>query len=179
MGNNDKGLAEFLTQAKKQAVQLFLIMGIQISGWFVGKNDCRIVDQRPGNCHTLFFTTRKLRRFMVKTVIEFKDREQLFGPWFYLFPAPSCDISRNTNIFKGWKLRKQMVELKYETDLLVPETGKFRFVIGKNVFLIDPDFTWVRLSKRTQNLQQSCLSGTARSNNCDDLTFCNLKGYPF
>jgi hypothetical protein len=36
MGNNDKSVAEFLTEGEKQAVELLLILRVQVTGGFVG-----------------------------------------------------------------------------------------------------------------------------------------------
>ena len=123
MGYDDKGLAKFLTQVKKETVKFLLIMGIQISRWFISKDNGRIVNQRPRNSNSLFFATRKLRRFMIEPIGQFKELEQFSCTDFHLFPVSSGNVSRNADILEGGEFREEVVKLKDKTNFPIPEPG--------------------------------------------------------
>ena len=76
-------MAKLLAQGKEQPVKLFLILGIEVPGGFVGKDYGRIVDQGTCDGNPLFFPTRKLGRFVTFAGLQIQDLKQFVRPFFY------------------------------------------------------------------------------------------------
>lgn len=73
--HNDRGSG--IIERSQQIHYFQAVATIQISGWFICKNQFRIIDNCPGNRHTLLLSARKLRREIVTAMIE-KDAFQGF-----------------------------------------------------------------------------------------------------
>lgn len=56
MRHDDERLVHLVPQFKKECVQLFLVLGIETSGRFVGEDNRRIVDKRTGYRYPLLLS---------------------------------------------------------------------------------------------------------------------------
>ena len=66
-----------------------------------------------------------------------------------------------------------MVELEYETDVVVSERCQFVGRVGGDVLPVVPDFSVVRSIQRPQDVQQGAFAGSACSHDRDDFVFWN------
>jgi hypothetical protein len=57
-------------QGKHQIHHLMSRAGIEVSGWFVGQQQCGLGHERPGERHTLLFTSGELTRQMTCAAVE-------------------------------------------------------------------------------------------------------------
>ena len=55
---DDESLTELVSEIEEELVKLCLVLGIETSGWLIGKDDGWIVDQGSRHGYTLLLTTR-------------------------------------------------------------------------------------------------------------------------
>jgi hypothetical protein len=60
VGHQNDGDAFFLIQLLKNTQNFLTGFGIEVSGGFIGKKERRVVDQRPGNSHSLLLPAGEL-----------------------------------------------------------------------------------------------------------------------
>ena len=70
-------------QLGKQIHNFHAHFGIKVSRRFIGKNNRRVIDDRPGNCNALLLTARKLVRLMIHALVQ----SDLFQRFHRPFPA--------------------------------------------------------------------------------------------
>ena len=57
MSYDDESLTELVSEVEEELVKLSLVLGVKTSGWLIGKDDGRIIDQSSRHGYTLFLTT--------------------------------------------------------------------------------------------------------------------------
>ena len=77
MGDNDKRLPELRSTFHQQPHRILTRPCIQISGWFIGKNDARFCDERTSNRYTLLLSAGELRRAGMQLARNAQDPGQL------------------------------------------------------------------------------------------------------
>src|SRR5690606_17973730 len=127
MGDQYKGLAEFIPQPEEQFMKGVGTLGIQVSTGLIRKYHRWVVHQGPGHGHPLLFPTGKFVGLVVVTFGQAQKVQKFLGPGFGLAPGGILDVCGNTDIFQGGEFRKQLVELEDKTYMFVPEPGKCPF----------------------------------------------------
>src|SRR5438094_10019407 len=77
---NDQGCLPFRAQSAKQLDDFLARVRIEIAGRLIGQNQIRLVDERPGDGHTLLFAAGKLVRPVVHALAQTDAFEQLTPP---------------------------------------------------------------------------------------------------
>ena len=54
---NNYCLTEVVPEPEEKLMKLILIFGIEIARWFIGKDDRRVIYERPGHCHPLLLSS--------------------------------------------------------------------------------------------------------------------------
>ncbi len=114
---------------------------VQVTGRFVGEDDLRPADDGPGNGYPLLLPAGKLRREMFDPVAQpdfFQGgRRQLLS----LFSRTAAIEQGQLYIVQYFQVIDQVITLKNEAQLLIPELGQL--LVGKVLcrLFIDPDLT--------------------------------------
>src|SRR5688572_13116566 len=66
--DDEKGQSALEIQPAHERDDLGSVLRVEISGWLVRPNDCRVVDERPGDGHPLAFASRELVGHVARTV---------------------------------------------------------------------------------------------------------------
>ncbi len=119
---------------------------VEISGGFVGKQQARLIGERPGQGHTLLLTPRELGRIVVRSVAEADPLEKLTAP----FPdGPTVAISPGSQELQGdhhvlqRRKRGQQVEcLEDEAYVLCTKPGATVFGKTEEIFTGDDYLTF-------------------------------------
>ena len=121
MGDNDKGLAELVTQVEEQPVQVFLVLGVEGAGGLVGQDHGRVVHQCPSHSDTLLLTARQFVGLMRGTVTQSHKTQQFLGTALGSLLRFPGDIGRNHDVLNRRELRQQLMELEHKAQMGVPE----------------------------------------------------------
>ena len=95
-------------------------LGIQCTGRLICQKDFRIVDDRPGDCYTLFLTSGKLIRDKIHTVRKsdlVKCRRRTFHTLCFRYARID---QRQCNIIQCSLSWQKLKRLKYKTDRIEP-----------------------------------------------------------
>ena len=127
----------FVTQAEEQIVKLFLCPGVKISLRFIGKKDCRTVDQSTRYGYPLLLATRKFGRLVSQTLAQAEFIQKLCGMLLRIFSGAACDKGWYHYILQSGELRKKMVKLEYEAESEVSELRKFVSFEFQNIYTVN------------------------------------------
>src|SRR5580765_8657351 len=111
-------------QLAKQPEDDLLIGLVEVPSGFIGKDQLRLIDQRPGDGDALLFAAGKLRRKVRQSVAE-PDAFQGIGGLRFIRDA--VEILRQHDIFKR-------AEIRYEMKLLKDESNFFCAVANQIIF---------------------------------------------
>ncbi len=139
MGHDDKRNPFLAVQSLDQIVHRFARMSVQVSCGFIGKHHAWIQDQRTSDRHALLLSARKLTRPVLDTAGKPDIAEQCCRVPGCHVPVISPDQCRHHDILQRSELGKQMMELKYESDPLVSESGDVFRRQGIHVDIAKPD----------------------------------------
>ena len=123
--------------------------GIQISRGFVGKNHRRIINQRAGDGHALFFTAGELVGVIIQTMLQPHRHQRLLG---FMFPRRGRIFTikqRQHNVFQNGGARQKIKGLKNKTHGRTAFFGQL--VIGKmaDVFTVKKIFARSKFVQKT------------------------------
>ena len=159
MGNNDKRLPELRSAFHQQPHRILARPCIQISGWFIGKNDARFCNQCTGDCHTLLLSTGKLCGAGMQLARNAQDPGQLMEHLF--IRCSMVQIKRDQNIIPHRVLREQAEILKNKADLLPPHLCQLLRIHCINVLTVQQHLTGGGWQKSSQNFQERGFSAAA------------------
>ena len=175
VGDDDEGLSELVAQVKEELVQFFLVLGVEGTGWFVGKDDGGVVDECPRYSHTLFFSSREFGGFVVDAVAEVEVVEQFLGTHFGLLFVFASDESRDADVFECGKLGQELVELEDETEMLVAKSGDVLVFQSCHVDAIDDDGAAVGCIEGTHDLEKGSLTRSRGTDDADHLALADVE----
>ena len=171
VGDDDEGLVELLPQVEEKLVEFLLVLAVERTTGFVGKDDGRAVHQRSRYGDALFFAAGKFGRLVRGAVAEVHESEQFLGACFGFFVAFSGDESGNHDVFEGREFGQQLMELEHETDVAVAEVAELLARERCHVGSIDSEATAVGSVECADDLQQRGFSGSRRADNTHDFAF--------
>src|SRR5262245_16322128 len=93
-------------------------LAIQVAGGLVGKQQSRMMDERPRHSHALPLTARKLSRQVFQSVGKPDPFEELAGTFLEIDSAIAAHQRGNQHVLQCRTLRQQVVILKHETYAL-------------------------------------------------------------
>src|SRR5690606_27316638 len=120
MRDDDDG-ASFAVELLKNAEDFFSAMTVKRAGWFVGKDDVRIVDQRAGDGNALLLSAGQLARAMMRALAHaepLQDQPGFLTPRFLFLPRIN---GRDFDIAHRIQFAQKMVSLENETEMLAPQ----------------------------------------------------------
>ena len=175
VSNDNEGLSHLVSQVEEQLMQLSLVLRVETSRRFVGKDYRRVVNQSPCHGDTLLLTSRQFVRLMLGAVGKSHEVEQFHGALLRLALRHAGNESWNHDVFYCRELRQELVELEDEADVLVAEVGKLLLVQLSYINAVDGDVSAVGRVESADNLQESGLAGATRSDDAHHLTFVNMQ----
>ena len=175
VSDDDERLAISVAQVEEEAMQLFLVLGVQTAAGFIGKHHGRTVDQRTCHCHTLLFATGQFVGLVTGTGRQVHEGEEFLGTLACLLPAHPTDEGGYHDILQCGELGQQLVELEDKTDVAIAEMGLFLLAQPGDVLAIDDDLTAIGLVQRAHNLQEGRLAGSTGSYDTYDLAIPYLQ----
>ena len=101
VGHHDQACLKFFIQLKHQAQHVFTVTCVEISRWFIGKDEFRSIDQCSCNRGTLALSARQFAGFVIESFAK-PDATEQFGclcKRINLSYAP--DHQRHCNILNG------------------------------------------------------------------------------
>ena len=98
-------------------------VGVEVARRFVGEDDARAVDQRPGDGDALLLAAGELHGPMALAVLQIDHLERFHGA-FAPFAARDAGVDHGQlDVLQDVELRQQVEELEDEPDLAVADAG--------------------------------------------------------
>ena len=94
---------------------------VKIPGGLVRQDQARSVCQRTGNRDALLLAARKFARSMFEPFTQTERAKQFLRPVLALDTRPASDELRKDHILNGVEVRKQMMELVNEANVISPD----------------------------------------------------------
>ena len=116
MGDDHQGLAPLAHEAEEELDDALARFRVEISRRFVGEDDARVIDQRPGDGHALLLAAGELGGEMLHAIRE-PDIAQ--GPLRRFALQLPPDHRGQHGVLQRRQFRQQEVALKNEADALV------------------------------------------------------------
>ena len=113
---DDQRRLSFRDDRIKQFDDFLAGMRIEIAGGFIGENQFRLIDERPGDGHALALATGQFRRAMVHALGQADAREKFAPALFRLADGDPRNPRRQTDVFQRLKLVQQVIGLEHTAD---------------------------------------------------------------
>ena len=136
-------------------------LGVQSAGGFVRQQDIRVVDQGPGDCHTLHLSAGHLVGLFVDLVAQTHRFQGLLGPTLALAGGDAGDGQGQLHVGKNGLVGDQVVALEHKADGVV-SVGipvPVGVLLGGNA--VDDQVAAVIPVQTADDVQQGGLAGTA------------------
>ncbi len=139
------------------------VFGVEIAGWFVGKQDFRAVGKSPGDTNALLFAAGKLRRVVVQAAAEPHFFEPAPGSFFSARFA--AQFERHHHIFQCSQRRDQLEILENEPDKTVAHFGALVFRQVVQQYVVQGNRAAGSAVESGAEAQQGCFSRPGRTDN--------------
>jgi hypothetical protein len=152
-----------LVQLKEEFRDGVSIGAIQISRRFIGQEQGRFENERSCNRHALPFTSGEFRGTMAEAIPESDAIEQLAGERFCFGGLRRLiHESRYQDILEYRTLWQEVMILKHEADLCVPECRQSRLREGKWLGSIECHLAAGRAIECAKDMKERALAGSGR-----------------
>ena len=138
MRDHEDGLAEPLVQIGQQFQDSLGVLTIEISGRLIGEQDRRPVHECPRNCNALLLATGERTRFVLHSIRNSQDIQNLLKLRRELRGSVSYELHDPNVVFRGQR-GQEIVFLEYETDRVSAELSPFRAGKVIEILAIDSD----------------------------------------
>ena len=175
MGHEYYG-ASLCVEALEEHQYLERSAGVEIARGLVGKDDCGVVDQRPGYGYALHLSTRHLIALVVEAVAQPHGPQRLDG----LLPAPGRRVGRvvhqrQLHVLDGGGLGQQVVVLEHEAYLAVAQCGALVAAHGAHRVPIEVIVAGRRRVEAAEGVEQRALAAARGAHDGDELTLGHHK----
>ena len=126
VGHQDQRRAGGPIQFKHHLDHFRARLGIEISGWFIGKKNLGPIDEGAGERDPLLFAARKLQRIVIAPISEAHALDH-FKPELARL-AVSPQLERHGHIFERGQRWNELEILKNEADRLIANSRPFIFI---------------------------------------------------
>ena len=141
-------------QRGEQLHDLLGLAGMQIAGGFVGQQQRRLVDDRPGNADQLLLPAGELIGIQVLLGDDLKMVER-FG--HHALSLTAWDVlvrQRKIDVFLHRQVVEQVVTLKDHSDIALGQFGAIFALHRVHAFLAKPVFARPLIVKQSEHVQQ-------------------------
>src|SRR5439155_6565493 len=129
---------------------------VEIAGGLVGKNDFRLIDQRPRDGHALLLAAGELNGEMRQAIAEADALQRFFG---LLFVRDAMEILREHDVFERRKIRYEMKLLKNEADFFRPIADQLVLAKFREIDVINDDMSGSERVQPAKNIHERCFPG--------------------
>jgi hypothetical protein len=174
--HHDNGSALFV-QFGQQSHHLRTVLGIQVTGRLIGKNQLRVRYHSAGNGHTLLLSAGKLLREVLGPVTDIHPFQNIIHHAFALsgFYAQICE--GKFHILVDVQFVYQVKTLEHKSQLALAYAGTFLFFQIRH-FLPKQLITALRrIIQQTEYIQQSGLATAGRPHNGYKLSLFDFEVY--
>ncbi len=165
VGGDDRRQMITLVHLAQEPVQRIGRQLVEIAGRLVGQEHARPHDQRPGNRHALLLAARQHPGAMRQPLAEPDAPEQLLRPAARVGQRDAGDAHRHLGVLERAELGQQVVELKHEPDVPVPERDDGWTRQRRQVRVADHDRACVRAIQPAEHVQERALADSRRADN--------------
>ena len=155
MGNEDESDADLLLNPLQLILHFLAELQIQGRQRLVQKQHLRLVDQRPGDGHTLLLSAGQQGGVFILITLQADKLQHFHDLLIDDILTHLLDLQSEGDIFVYAQMGKQGVFLKYGVQL--PLVGGFL----ADLLAVEDDASLVRVQETTQNPEQSRLSTAA------------------
>src|SRR4029077_12598082 len=138
----------------KQLHDFFALTRVQVSRRLISEQKFGLSDDRPGDAYQLLLSARQLTRVQILFPNDLKPVERVRHEGGALAFAVTAIRQRDLQVFVNGEIVEQMVLLKKETDLLVPERGAFFRLQMMNSRFVQRVFALPAVIVHPENVQQ-------------------------
>ena len=117
--SDDDYSSSFSIQLVESGHNFRSVFRVEVSGRFIGEKYFRIVDQRPGDGHSLLFAAGELSGCVVQPMPESNSLEGTFDPFFGSFGEGMAIQERHHHVVEGGDPGKQVKRLKHKSDFFI------------------------------------------------------------
>ena len=143
--DHDQGNLFANIERQQDIFYLFSCFRVKVSCRFIGKNDIRFHDQRPGYGDPLLLPAGELAGFVADAMSEADTFQQCLRPLFGLAARNPVNEGRHHGVFQSAELRQQVVQLKNKTDLPVAKIRQLVGTPGEDIDIVvrtSPEVGW-------------------------------------
>ena len=144
--------------------------GIEIAGWFIGKNDFGATNNGAGDGNALLLTARELIRVIVFTLLKVKTSEGARG----LLEARGLSVTSvdkwESYVFNNRKVFDEVEILKNKADFFGAEFGLTARRNAGNIFATQNILAMGGTIKKANNVKKSGFTAAGGAHNHDKLT---------
>jgi hypothetical protein len=158
VGYDDEDGPFLAVELQEQAADSPGAVAVEVSGRLIGQEQARMLDQCPGDGHTLAFAAGQLSRPMLEPSRQADPFQELPAPLLGGIPVlPSSQIW-NQHIFQDRALGKQVVVLKNEADLPVAVVCQLSLRQQERILAVQLHSPGGWPVKRAQDMQECALA---------------------
>src|SRR5882762_8065985 len=157
VGNHQDGLAEFTIGLAQHTQHDLRVPGIEITGGLIREHNRGLIDQRPGQCHTLLFSPGKLGGPVNEARAEPKQVGDA-GEVSRIKIAIAGDVASDFDVGARVKRGQQVEFLKDETDFSLAHLSAFGIGKPGKVVTIDHDAARIGPRESPQQVKESGLA---------------------
>ena len=176
VSDHEHGLAQFTVGALQHFQDGAGILGVEVAGGFVGKDDGRLIDQGTGERDALLLTAAEFIGAMVEALV---DAEQLGDVAEVLGVADggvAGNVKSDADVVTRGERGQEIEFLKDETDLLATEVGTLGVCGMGKVGAIDQHASGVCLCQASEDVEESGLAAARWANNAEEFSALHFKG---
>ena len=170
MGNDDHCHSTLPAHILQKLQDCLTSLVVQCTCRLITQQQLGILRQCPGNGNSLLLTTGKLCREIGQSVLQSHFLQNLPG-----IQRIFTDLQCQFYVLQRCKIRHQIIELEYKSNIISPITGKLPAVISGNIPSIHQNFSAGSLIHTPKNVQHCRLARTAGTNDHYELSLGNLK----
>jgi len=168
--DDDKRLPQLRAKVEEEFVEVVGVLGVEVAAGFVGEDDVGLVHEGAGAGSALLFAAGELGGFVVHAVAEAEFGEQGFSAGADFFIRFTRQEAGDHDIFKGRKLRQEVVELEDEADMTIAEGSEHVGCLVKDVDAVDQYRAFVGRIEGSQEVEQRAFAGAGSTDDGDHLT---------
>src|SRR5438034_5686042 len=165
----------FIIELAKQLHDFFALAGVQISSGFVGEEKFRFSNNGPCNTDQLLLPAGKLARIQIFFADDLKTVEHVGHESSALAFAVPAIRQRYVEVLVNREVIEQMILLKHEADLLVPQCGAFLRLQMMHGGFAQKIFTAPAVVVHSENVQQRRFACARRPHDRDKVAFLNVQ----
>jgi len=177
MSHHDNGAAPFM-QGMEQFHDFLARLRIEVAGRFIRQDQHRIIDESPGNCHTLLLTAGEFPG-QVMDAFSQPDYFQCFASMLFPFFLTGFLVTaidhRKDDVMESGGAGQQVVGLEDKPDLVVADQGLLRPIQVADILTIQDILATGGMVEAAHDVHHGAFAGTGGPHDGDKFAFMDLQ----